>query len=405
MKNNKVFITGISGFTGSHMARRLLGQGSRVSGLYRRRADGLMPHNLTYFGIDKDVTLLEGDLRDISSVESALEISKPDVIFHFAAQSFVQRSFINPAETMDINCTGTSNLLEAVRTSGLDPVVVFAGSSEEYGLVIFAKDQYKKIVEKHGTVFPPPQHIPELPVREENPLRPLSPYAVSKVYGDHLTRNYHISYGMRTVVSRGFNHEGAGRGIMYVTSSIAHQVVQLKHRDSDRIVVGNVNAFRDWSHIDDIINGYCLLYKKGRHGDVYNQGSQRANSVLTYLLLSLECAGYRVQRLRTIEGNRTIEDPVAADKMPMFGLSFEKTRVDRLLLEGKASFDITDRGIIVETDKGDVRVDFDPDLFRPSDVPIMLTSTEKIGALGFKTNHSLRDIIADQLAYHENLLL
>jgi GDPmannose 4,6-dehydratase len=116
---------------------------------------------------------------------------------------------------MNSNCAGTANLLEAIRLKDIDPAVVFAGTSEEYGLVISSEVQYERALEKYGSIFPEPERIPELPITEENPLRPMSPYAVSKVYGDYLMRDYYHSYGMKTVVSRGFNHEGAGRGAMF----------------------------------------------------------------------------------------------------------------------------------------------------------------------------------------------
>jgi GDPmannose 4,6-dehydratase len=400
MKNKRVLITGISGFVGSRLAAHLLNEKAIVYGLVRRRADSSIPENIKYLNIDKELELLEGDIQDISSLGFALDKSRPDVIFHLAAQSFIPRSFSYPVETMQFNCVGTANLLEAVRIKGLDPVIVFAGSSEEYGLVITAQNGYEQAKQKYGVVFPEPQMIPELPISELNPLRPMSPYAVSKVYGEFLVRNYHTSYGLKTVVSRGFNHEGAGRGIIFVTSSVTSQVMKLKLGKTDRITIGNINAFRDWSHVDDIVRGYCLLSEKGRYGDVYVQGSQRTNSVLSYILLSLECAGYTVQSISTIANNKRIDDPVAVDSSEMFGLKFEKTRIDKLMLEGKLEFDTADKGILVETSRGQVLVEFDAQKFRPSEVPILLSCTEKIQGLGFKAGHSLKDIICDQLNYY-----
>jgi GDP-mannose 4,6-dehydratase len=395
-----VLITGISGFVGSYLADYLVQQGANVYGLFRRRADGICPYNIKCRGIYDDISLLESELLDISSIATALDRSKPDYIFHLGAQSFVHRSFICPSETMDINCTGTSNLLEAVRNSGINPVIVFAGSSEEYGLVIYSRAQYKSALKKYGVVVPAPTKIPEVPITEENPLRPMSPYAVSKVYGDFLMRNYHASYGLRTVVSHGFNHEGAGRGIMFVTSALAKQVMQIKRGEIDRIVVGNVNAFRDWSHVTDVVKGYCLLAEKGKYGDVYNQGSQRTNSVVTYALLALECAGYKVNKIQTIRNKKLVTDPTASDKSKYFGLNFEKTKIDRMILDGDIEFQAEDEGITVFTDKGKVSINFDADRFRPAEVPILLASTAKIDKLGFKTAFSLRDIIKDQLNYY-----
>jgi GDPmannose 4,6-dehydratase len=399
LKNKSVFITGISGFVGSHLAKHLLKDGANVFGLVRRRADGAIPQNLKYLGIEKETRLLEGDVRDVSSIASALDVSKPDIIFHFAAQSFIPRSFSCPGETMEINCLGTANLLEAVRSKELNPVIVFAGSSEEYGLVFFSDSQYQHAISKYGVIFPLPVNIPELPITESNPLRPMSPYAVSKVYADYLMRNYHTCFGLKTLVSRGFNQEGAGRGKMFVTSTITRQVMQFKRGEIDKMVIGNVNAFRDWSHVNDIVKGYCLLAQKGKYGDVYNQGSQRTNSVLTYLLMTLDAAGYTVDRIETLAGGKVIDNPNELDNSEMFGLHFEKTKVDKLILEGKLGFQLADKGVVAITDKGKITIEFNPEKFRPAEVPILLTKTEKIEQLGFQVQRSLKDIIGDQLNY------
>lgn len=402
LKKKNVLITGVSGFVGSHMAKYLLNEGANVFGLDRRRADGSIPPNIKQLGIEGEVGLLEGDVRDISSIASALDLSKPDIVFHLAAQSFIPRSFACPGETMEINCLGTSNLLEAIRNKGLDPVIVFAGSSEEYGLVIFSQTQYRQVKKKYGVIFPEPASIPEVPITEANPLRPMSPYAVSKVYGDYLVRNYHACYGLKTVVSRGFNTEGAGRGKMFVTSAITCQVMQYKRGEIDKLVIGNVNAFRDWSHVNDILKGYCLLAEQGKYSEVYNQGSQRTNSVMSYLLLSLECAGYTVNRIEAIKGNKVVSNPTELDSSGMFGLRFEKTKVDKLMLDGKLEFQLSDIGIVITTDKGKITVEFDKERFRPAEVPMLLTKTAKISELGFKISHTLKDIINDQLNYFLN---
>lgn len=399
LKNKNVLITGISGFVGSHLAHHLLEEGANVFGLVMRRADGSTPQNIKRLGIDRGATLLEGDVRDVSSLAFALDQARPEVVFHLAAQSFIPRSFTSPTETMEINCLGAVNLLEATRANQLDPVIVFAGSSEEYGLVIFSEAQYQQMRTKHGIIFPEPVRIPEVPISETNPFRPMSPYAVSKVYGEYLMRNYYTSYGTKTVVSRGFNHEGAGRGRMFVTSAVTQQVTQLKRGQADRLVIGNVNAFRDWSHVRDIVAGYCLLAERGQYGEVYNQGSQRTNSVLSYILLSLECAGYKVARIQATNGGKVVESPTEPDNSEVFGCRFDKTRVDRLLLDGALEFELADGGILVDTDQGRVTIEFDAERFRPADVPILLSNTTKVRGLGFTIKHGLKDIINDQLNY------
>jgi GDPmannose 4,6-dehydratase len=399
LKNKNVFITGISGFVGSRLGRYLLNEGANVFGLDNVSADNTILHKVKHLGITSEINILQGDIQNISTIAAALDRSKPDIIFHLAAKSFIPGSFFSPSETMEVNCLGTSNLLEAIRSKGLDSVIVFAGSSEEYGLVFVSDSQYQRALKKYGMIFPPPAAIPEVPITETSPLRPMSPYAVSKVYGDYLMRSYHACYGLKTIVSRGFNQEGAGRGKIFVTSAITHQVMQLKRGEIDKIVIGNVNAFRDWSHVNDIVKGYCLLSKKGKHGDVYNQGSQRTNSVLSYLLLSLECAGYNIDRITIIRGKKAVENPTELDNSEMFGLRFEKTKIDKLMLEGTLEFQLSDVGIVAATDKGNITIEFDKEKFRPAEVPIWLAGTAKIQELGFQINHTLKDIINDQLDY------
>ena len=298
-----------------------------------------------------------------------------------------------------INCIGTSNLLDATRIKDINSKIVFAGSSEEYGLVISSEEQYKQAKKEYGTIFPEPLDIPEVPIKETNPLRPMSPYAVSKVYGDHLMQNYYHSYGLDTVVSRAFNHEGAGRGLMFVTSVVTNQVMKLKFGEIDKISIGNLNAFRDWSHVKDIVNGYMTLAENGKSGEVYNQGSMRTNSVLSYILLGLKEAGWNISKIENFNGEKVIEDPTEIDVSPIFGFKFDKTVVDTMILKGELEYTLEDKGIKVHTDKGIVPIEFNPDRFRPAEVPILFADTEKIQGIGAKIEYSLNDIIKDQLNY------
>jgi len=400
--NKRTLITGISGFVGSQLAKYLLDNGNEVFGLLRRRADGSTPKNLVNERIYDQIHVIEGDILDISNIGSALEVAKPDIVFHLAAQSFIPSSFENPLATLMTNSLGTVNLLESIRLKNLDPTVVFAGSSEEYGLAFSSQLQYSRALKKYGCIVPSPARMPELPISEENPLRPQSPYAISKVQGDYLMRGYHNIYGLKAIVSRSFNTEGAGRGSMFVTSAIAKQVMRLKLGESNKILIGNVNALRDWSHIDDIVRGYCLLAEKGNAGEVYNQGSMRTNSVLSYILLALENAGWDVEKIETMNetDRKTVLDPLQRKDGEIFGLRFEKTEVDELLLTDELEFALEDKGIWVYTDKGKIPIEFDPGKFRPAEVPILLSDTRKIQQLGFKVTHKLEDIIKDQLNFY-----
>jgi GDPmannose 4,6-dehydratase len=399
LKDKNVLITGADGFVGSYLAEELINNGSNVHGLIQRGTGDLYSKNLTDHGIENSLNLIEGDLTDITSLANALDISEPDYVFHLAAQSFVPASFQNPLGTQMINCIGTANLLDAIRIKDYNPKIVFAGSSEEYGLIITSNEQYEVAKKKYHTIFPEPERIPELPIDETNPLRPMSPYATSKVYGDFLMRNYFNSFGMDTIVSRAFNHEGAGRGPMFVTSVITDQVAKIKTGEANQIKIGNLNSFKDWSHVKDIVVGYIKLALNGRSGDVYNQGAMRTNSVLSYILLSLEEAGYTIDQIETFDGNKKVFNPTQMDNSPIFGVKFDKTEVDKIMLEDGLEYTIQDKGINVYTDKGKIGVNFDPDRFRPAEVPIMLADTRKIQRIGVKTEHSLKDIITDQLDY------
>lgn len=396
-----VLITGANGFVGSYLAKELLDDGADVYGFIRPEDMAAMEKNLIDKGIKDKLKMLEGDLTDITSLANALDASQPDYLFHLAAQSFVELSFRKPLDTQQINCIGTANLLEAVRIKDLDTKMIFAGSSEEYGMVISSEEQYQQALKDGKTVFPEPETIPELPVSESNPLRPMSPYAVSKVYGDLLMQNYHHSFGMDTVVSRAFNHEGAGRGIMFVTSVITNQIMKLKYSETDRIVIGNLNAFRDWSHVSDIIQGYLVLAAKGKSGEAYNQGSMRTNSVLSYILLGMEQAGWNINSIETMKGEKTIENPAEINNDPIFGVNFEKTRADQVMLEEGLEYTIQDKGINVNTDQGKVVIEFNPDRFRPAEVPMILSDNQKIQKIGGKIQYSLSDVIQDQLNYFD----
>ena len=400
--NKNVLITGISGFVGAYLAEELIKNEANVYGLVRRRSDGSIPKNIKNHNLQGKYTEITGDLTDFSAVEGALKESEPDYIFHLAAQSFVPQSFDNPTDTEDNNSKGTNNLLEAMRVTDCDGRMVFAGSSEEYGLVFSSKQQYDQAIKQYGTIFPDivDGKIDELPISETNPLRPMSPYAVSKVYGDYLSRNYYHSYDVDTVVSRAFNHEGAGRGNMFVTSVVTNQVMQLKMGLADKITIGNVNAFRDWTHVNDIVNGYMTLAMKANSGDVYNQGSMRTNSILSYILLSLKQAGYDVNSIRTFNDDKKIDNPAEMNDDKYYGVSFDKTKVDSMLLDDEVEYSIADKGILVDTGDKDIRIEFNPDRFRPAEVPILFSNTKKIQKLGVIPKHSVMDIIDDQLDYY-----
>lgn len=242
----RALITGITGFAGSHLAEYLLAEHPDVEvfGTHRWRS---RMENVEH--LRSQVKLLEADLRDYTSMHSALERSRPDVIFHLAAQSFVPSSWTAPNDTLTTNVSGQTNLFEAVRALRIDPVIQIACSSEQYGLVL-----------PHET-----------PIKETNPLRPLSPYAVSKVAQDYLGYQYFQSYGLKVVRTRGFNHTGPRRGHVFVTSNFCSQVAAIEMGLQEPVIrVGNIDAIRDFTDVRDMVRAYWLAVTKAKPGEVYN---------------------------------------------------------------------------------------------------------------------------------------
>jgi len=400
LATHKVLITGISGFVGPHLARKLLDSGNEVTGLISHRADRQKPKRLTEMEIISDVQLFSGDVTNLTSIISAIHEIQPDWIFHLAAQSFIPQSFKDPLGTFRTNCMGTQNMLESIRLRDSDSRIIFAGSSEEYGLQFDSEIHFQNMKKKYGVIEPTPRVIPEIPIDEEGLMRPMSPYATSKVYGDYAFRNYHNTYGLDTVVSRAFNHEGAGRGHNFVTSTIVRQLVSMHQGEQDIMMIGDVDTFRDWSHVSDIVDGYVLLAEKADPGSAYVQGSMRSNSVLSYILYTISALGYEVQQISNLKGEKIVKNPLEKTEVKVGTALIESNLIDKMLLSDALSFNLDDIGIIIETNKRKFNVQFDPNKYRPSDVPILISNTSKIKKLGFIVKKSLSDIIDDQVNYY-----
>ncbi len=323
-------------------------------------------------------------------------------MFHLAAQSFVPRSFSDPLGTFQVNCLGTQNVLEALRLKDMNTRFVFAGSSEEYGLQFLDEAHFNNMEIKYGkeSLHPKPESFPEVPINEKNYLRPMSPYATSKVFGDYATRNYHNTFGMNTVVSRAFNHEGAGRGHDFVTSSIVRQVTAIHLKEQEYMKIGDVTSFRDWSHVEDIVKGYILLADKANPGSSYVQGSGRTHSVLSYILYTISSLGYDVKAVMNFKGNKKTNDPLSESQIKIGDLSVKSNKIDKLILDKEIKFGLEDEALEILTDKTKFVIRFDSKLFRPSDVPLLLSDISKISQLGYKPNKEITDIIKDQVNYY-----
>jgi GDP-4-dehydro-6-deoxy-D-mannose reductase len=281
----RVLVTGVTGFAGSHLVDYMLERGDcEIFGIqrWRSRTENI-EHILGRF------TMLECDLRDASSARDTLERVKPDWIFHLAAQSFVPTSWIAPTESLTTNVLCQVNLFEAVRRIGLQCRIQLACSSEEYGMVLPG----------------------ELPIRETNPLRPLSPYAVSKVAQDMLGYQYWMSWKVDSVRTRGFNHEGPRRGPVFVASDFAKQIADIeKGRKPPVMFVGNLESKRDFTDVRDMVRAYWLALEKCEPGEVYNICRGRAWSIREVLDLLLGMTKARIEVRQDPERLRPSDVPV-----------------------------------------------------------------------------------------------
>jgi GDP-4-dehydro-6-deoxy-D-mannose reductase len=210
-------------------------------------------------------------------VRDVLDEVRPERIFHLAAQSFVMTSWTAPTESLTTNILGQLHIFEAVKKLHIMPRIQLACSSEEYGLVL--ED--------------------ELPIRETNPLRPLSPYAVSKVGQDLLGYQYFMSYKIPIIRTRGFNHEGPRRGAVFVCSDFAKQIADIERgRRPPVIRVGNLEARRDFTDVRDVVRAYWLSLERGVPGEVYNICSGKAWTIreMLDLLLGMTDAKVKIEQ-------------------------------------------------------------------------------------------------------------
>jgi GDP-mannose 4,6-dehydratase len=267
----RILITGITGMVGSHLAEYVLAhhRGVEVHGLVRWRSplDNVR-------GILDRVTLHEAELRDLHSLVRLLETVRPARIFHLAAQSYVSASFLAPADTMTTNVVGTTNLLDAVRLTGIDPLIHICSSSEVYGQVTET----------------------EVPIRESNAFRPASPYAVSKVGEDMVAQQYFFSWGIRTIRTRMFTHTGPRRGDVFAESAFAKQIAEIEAGlRPNPMAVGNLNSVRTFADVRDAVRAYWLLLEHCPPGEVYNIGGERTMLVGDMLELLKGMARRRIE--------------------------------------------------------------------------------------------------------------
>lgn len=245
----KVLITGISGFAGSYLVQNLIkNKNYSLNGTY------LLENSLENIGEIKDeINLVKVDLINAKKVSDLVSHIKPDLIYHLAALTSPALSFTNPSEVITNNITVQINLLEAVKNAGLENCrILIVSSGDIYGAV-----------EKEN-----------LPISENVEFRPTSPYSVSKIAQDFLGLQYFLSYGLKIIRVRPFNHVGPRQSPNFVVSSFAKKIAEIEKGKLKPILrVGNLEVKRDFTDVRDMVYAYTLVLEKGSLGDVYNIGS------------------------------------------------------------------------------------------------------------------------------------
>ncbi|MDG2149473.1 MAG: GDP-mannose 4,6-dehydratase [Planctomycetota bacterium] len=230
-------ITGVTGQDGSYLAELLLEKGYTVFGAVRRASSD---HYERIDHLTDRIQLIDADLLDPSSLMAALEVSQADEVYNLAAQSFVPTSFNQPVLTAEFTAVGVARLLEAVRRVRPEAHFYQASSSEMFG------------------------KVHESPQNEQTRFHPRSPYGVAKVYGHWITVNYRESYGMHASSGILFNHESPRRGLQFVTRKITRAVARIHHGLQEKLMLGNLDAQRDWGYAGDYVEAMWLMLQQDK---------------------------------------------------------------------------------------------------------------------------------------------
>jgi GDP-4-dehydro-6-deoxy-D-mannose reductase len=291
----KAIITGASGFVGGYLLAHLEAEGDHAVGL--DRDDGL-------------------DITDRSGVAEIFTAHAPEVVYHLAARTHVGESWTSAQQVVETNVLGTLNVLDGARAAGVRRVLV-VGSAEEYGLV-------------------DPAHVP---LTEDAPLRPFTPYGASKVGAAFLALQAFLGTGLETIRVRAFNHTGPGQSPRFLVPALAHRIALTERGTGAHVAVGNLDPVREVNDVRDVVRAYRLLVDAGTAGEVYNV-----------------CSGVGVA-VREV--------------------------AQRLLARAERPLELT----------------IDPALARPADVPVLVGDPSKlVAATGWQPHHSLDDTLGDMLA-------
>jgi len=319
--NKNAIITGIAGMVGSHLADYLLENTDWDIIGFLRWNDPMenLSHLFERINNKDGITLFFGDLNDQSSIHSCLKENKPDYIFHLAAQSYPQTSFVAPIDTLNTNILGTAKLLEEVKNLNYDPVIHVCASSEVFG----------KVPKKY------------LPINEDVPFHPASPYAISKVGTDLVGRYYAEAYNMKIMTTRMFTHTGPRRGDVFAESTFAKQIAMIEKGLIDPVIkVGNLDSLRTWADVRDAVRAYYMLVTNNPiSGEYYNIGGSYSCTIkemLDFLVRNSTCKNIEIQvdpeRLRPIDANLQVPDTSKFKKHTGWEpqIKFETTMLDLL---------------------------------------------------------------------------
>ena len=242
MTSKNALITGITGQDGAYLAKLLLDKGYKVFGLHARRSTDTL-WRLRYLGIADDVTLLDGDLTDLSAQIRAMQTSAADEVYNLGAQSFVATSWQQPVLTANVTGVGALNVLEAIRIVNPKARYYQASTSEMFGL------------------------IQEAMQSETTPFYPRSPYGVAKLYAHWMTINYRESFNLHASSGILFNHESPLRGIEFVTRKVTDAVARIKQGKQKELRLGNIDAKRDWGFAGDYVEAMWLMLQQDTPDD------------------------------------------------------------------------------------------------------------------------------------------
>jgi len=290
LKSKSALITGITGQDGAYLAKFLLGKGYKVFGTFRRAST---PNfwRLSHFGISKDVNYIPADLIDTPSLIEAIKHSKPDEVYHLAAQSYVGTSFDQPLTSGEFTGLAVTRMIESVRL--VDPQIKFyqASSSEIYGKVVSS------------------------PQNEKTPFQPQSPYAAAKLYGFWITQMYRDGYNMFTANGILFNHESPLRGLEFVTRKITNGVARIKLGLQKELRLGNLDSSRDWGFAKEYVEAMWKILQQKRADD-YVIASGQSHTVREFVEEAFSVADldwkkyvkkdkkfFRILEVETLKGN------------------------------------------------------------------------------------------------------